>query len=358
MKEFGIIHDPVFVKRDDYSAIDRFFISMIRDERDLPFVYLTLKITFIMLPVGLAMYFTSGWMFGVLALAYFVINNFVFKGPFGLMLHCTSHRKWFKAKYELLNNYLPWVIGPFFGQSPETYYSHHIHMHHAENNLPDDLSTTMFFQRDSIREWFRYFWVFFWQGASDLVQYFWSRGRKKLSRKVAIGEGVFILMAIGLSFVDFWATFMVFILPFLLSRIIMMMGNWTQHSFIDPSDPGNPFLNSITCINHKYNHKCWNDGYHISHHQRPHMHWTEHPVYFKKTIDQYVEHKALIFDGLDFLGVFFALMRGKYDFLADHLVNVNGMFKDKEEAIALMKRRVKRFDDNWNPAPSVRPAMA
>ncbi len=358
MKTLGIIHDPVFTKRDDYSAADRFFISMIRDERDLPFVYLTLRITFIMIPVGLAMYFTSGWIFAILAVAYFYLNNFVFKGPFGLMLHCTSHRKWFKDKYEWMNHYLPWVVGPFFGQTPETYYSHHIHMHHAENNLPDDLSTTMFFQRDSFRDWFRYFWVFFWQGASDLVQYFWNRNRKKLSRKVVIGEASFILMVILLSFLNFWATFMVFILPFLLSRIIMMMGNWTQHSFIDPADPGNPYYNSITCINHKYNHKCWNDGYHISHHQRPHMHWTEHPLYFRKTIDQYAEHKALIFDGLDFLGVFFALMRGKYEFLADHVVNVNGMFKDREEAISLMKKRVKRFDKSWSPSQAPQPAVA
>lgn len=350
MKELVTISDPVFVPRDDYSSLDRFFLSFIRDERDLPFIYLTLKITFIMLPIGLAMYFTSGWPFAVLAIAYFIVNNFVFKGPFGLMLHCTSHRKWFKSNYEWLNKYLPWVIGPFFGQSPETYYSHHIHMHHSENNLPDDLSSTMFYQRDSFKDWFRYFWDFFWNAIIDLIKYFISRDRRKLARKVAIGEYVFLGVVIALCVVDFWATFMVFILPFLLSRIVMMMGNWSQHSFVDPADPGNPYYNSITCINHKYNHKCWNDGYHISHHQRPHMHWTEHPIYFRKTIDGYVKHQALIFDGLDFLGVFFHLMRGRYDVLADHLVNVDGMFSSKEEAIAVMKRRTRRFADNWEPS--------
>ena len=62
-----------------------------------------------------------------------------------------------------------------------------------------------------------------------------------------------------------------------------MMGNWTQHAFVDGEDPGNAYKNSITCINVKYNKKCWNDGYHISHHIRPAMHWTEHPTFFQKT---------------------------------------------------------------------------
>ncbi|MCB0376504.1 MAG: hypothetical protein KDD04_11340, partial [Sinomicrobium sp.] len=69
MKKLATIHDPVFVGRDDYSKLDLIFLSLIRDERDLPFVYLSLRITGIMIPIGLAMYFTSGWMFWGLAIA-------------------------------------------------------------------------------------------------------------------------------------------------------------------------------------------------------------------------------------------------------------------------------------------------
>jgi hypothetical protein len=132
----------------------------------------------------------------------------------------------------------------------------------------------------------------------------------------------------------------------------MMMGNFSQHSFIDPTDPGNPFKNSITCINHKYNHKCWNDGYHISHHQRPHMHWTEHPIYFNKTIDQYRDNRALVFDGLDFMLVFFNLMFKNYDKLADHIVNIDGAFADREDIIATLKERTRKFPADWQPAPA------
>ena len=346
MKSLGVITDPIFTPRDKYSAINRFFLSLINDERDLPFVHLTLKLTFIMIPVGLSLFFIKiDWLWYLMAIAFFYMNNFIFKGSFGLMLHCTSHRKWFKREYEFMNHYLPWVVGPFFGQTPETYYTHHIHMHHAENNLDEDISTTMFYQRDSFKDWFAYFVNFFFQGLMQLIEYFKMRNRSKLARRALRGEVCYILMVIILSFINFWATFNLFILTFLISRFIMMLGNFTQHAFVDQDDPANPYKNSITCINVKYNHKAWNDGYHISHHIKPHMHWTEHPVYFKKTLEDYKKHKAIIFDGIDFLPTFFYLMTRNYEKLADHIVNLDGeMFTSREDAIAHMKSRTQKFD--------------
>jgi fatty acid desaturase len=135
----------------------------------------------------------------------------------------------------------------------------------------------------------------------------------------------------------------VFILPLFIYRIIAMMGNWTQHAFVDVNDPGNAYKNSITCINVKYNKKCWNDGYHISHHVRPAMHWTEHPGFFQKTIDKYAQNQAIIFDGLDFLQIFFLLMRKRYDKLAQNMVNLNGTFADDADAIALLRHRTRRI---------------
>lgn len=346
MRQLPVLTDPVFQRKDQYTAFDRFWLNMIRDERDLPFIYLTLQISFTMIPLGIALYFIDGWLWWAVAVVYFLLNNFRFKGPFGLMLHCTSHRTWFKKEYSAFNLYLPWIVGPFFGQSPETYYSHHIHMHHAENNLPDDLSTTMFYQRDSFKDWLKYFGVFFFDGVRSLAVYFFRRNRTRLMNKVWSGEVIFIAFCILMSFVSFKATFWTFVLPFLISRVIMMLGNWTQHAFIDLDDPGNPFKNSITCINVHYNHKCWNDGYHISHHQKPHMHWTEHPVYFMKTIDDYAKNKAIIFDGLDFLQIFFLLMNKKYEKLADHMVNLNNTFGSTEEAIAHMKSRTRKIVRN------------
>jgi fatty acid desaturase len=343
MKVLTAITDPTYDATKSKSELDKFFIRLLRDERDLPFVCLTLKITFTLVPLGVLLYFpfVNGLVWWLMAAVYFFLNNFYFKGPFGLMFHCTSHRIWFKKKYNALNYYLPWFIGPFFGQTPETYFSHHIGMHHLENNLPDDKSTTMPYQRDSIFGFIRYFSNFFFLGLIELSQYFYRKNRRKLMYKSIFGEFSFILMCIGLCFVSWEATLVVFILPFVISRIIMMLGNFAQHAFVDANDPGNDYRNSITCINTSYNHKCWNDGYHISHHEKPAMHWTEHPVYFQQTIDKYKANEAIVFDGIHFLHVFFYLMRKRYDLLAKNYVNLDNRFSNDEEVVAFLKSRTK-----------------
>lgn len=345
MRSFPQISDPVF-NLTPYNTFDRFWLKRIRDERDLPFVYLTLKITFIMVLSGILLYmpFIQGWLWWVIAAVYFYVNNFVFKGPFGLMLHCTSHRPWFKKEYNSANYYLPWVIGPFFGQTPNTYASHHLGMHHRENNLETDLSSTMHYQRDSLLGFLQYFTKFFFLGIITLSMYFNNHNQIKLRNRIIRGELIFIFMCIGLSFISWQATLWVFIMPFLISRLIMMLGNWAQHSFIEKDDPGNSYKNSITCINVKYNHKCWNDGYHISHHIKPALHWTMHPDHLQSNLQEYEENKAIVFDKLDFLLVWYYLMRKNYKKLADHLVNINNMFPSEKEAITMLKSRTTKFE--------------
>lgn len=345
MKQLTGITDPIYIKPKEFSATDKFFLKYIRDERDLPFAYLTLKITLTLLPAGILLYmpFITGWVWWAVAIVYAYFNNFAYKGPFGLMLHCTSHRAFFKKEYNFLNNYLPWVIAPFFGHSPETYYTHHIGMHHAENNLEDDESSTMPFKRDSLKDFGVYFGTFLFSGIYHLAAYFFRKKRQRLLYRSVRGELVFILFCIALSFVNFAATLWVFIIPFFLYRLVAMMGNWAQHAFIDPRDPGNDYKNSITCINTKYNLKCWNDGYHISHHEKQSMHWTEHPVHFRKTLDNYVKNDAIVFDGIHFLHVFFWLMRKRYDLLAKNFVNLGDRFASDEEVIAFLKSRTEKI---------------
>ncbi|HHP7240717.1 MAG TPA: fatty acid desaturase family protein [Cyclobacteriaceae bacterium] len=347
MKDFPAeITDPTFDKNQSYSRLDKFFISKIRDERDLPFVYLTLKISTIMIPLAILLYmpFISGWLWWGIAAAHFYVSNFMFKGPFGLMLHCTSHRPWFKKQTKFMNSYLPWFAGLFFGQTPETYKSHHIGMHHKENNLNEDESSTMQYQRDGMKDFHRYFADFITMGVIKVAQYFHFRRIFKLRDKVIRGEIFFYLLCIGLSFVNFAATFFVFILPWIISRYIMMLGNFTQHAFVDYRDPGNSYKNSITVINENYNHKCWNDGYHISHHIKPSMHWTEHPNHLLENLDEYADNKALVFEGINFIHIWYYLMRRDYNKLVANLVNINDTFSSDEEAIALMKLRTRKID--------------
>lgn len=338
------ITDPGSVKQPG-SVLDRFFASILRDSRDIPFAYLTLKITFTLIPLAALLYMHGipFWLWMLVAVLYQYLN-ITYKGPFGLMMHCTSHRPFFNSKYSALNHYLPWFIGPFFGQTPETYYSHHIGMHHPENNMPEDESSTMKYQRDSLGGFMHYLGTFLFAGIYHLCSYFARKGRKRLLYRSVRGELLFIVMCIALCFVNWQATLVVFILPFFTFRVIAMTGNWAQHAFVDASDPENPYKNSITCINTKYNVKCWNDGYHISHHIKCGMHWTEHPGYFRETLPEYVANDAIVFDGIHFLHVFVYLMGGRYDLLAKHFVNIGNRYSSDEEVIAMLRSRTEKID--------------
>ena len=348
MKQLSIIKDPVFIQPERYSATDRLFLKLLKDPRDLPFAYLTMRISLTLIPLGILLYmpFLTGVTWWIVALGYAYLNNFVFKGPFGLMLHCTSHRILFKKKYGYLNNYLPWIVAPFFGHSPDTYFSHHIGMHHAENNMEEDESSTMPFQRDSFKDFMKYFITFLFMGVYNLAAYFHHKKRKRLFYRTVRGELIFIAFCIAMCFVNFMATLWVFIIPFFLYRLIAMMGNWAQHAFIDPAHPNNEYKNSITCINTKYNVKCWNDGYHISHHEKQTMHWTEHPIHFQNTLNNYVEEKAIVFDGIHFLHVFFWLMRKRYDLLAKNFVNIGNKYGNEQEVIEFLKSRTVKIPFN------------
>ena len=237
-------------------------------------------------------------------------------------------------------NWIIWLVCPFFGHTPETYFVHHMAMHHVENNMPDDASSTMPYKRDSIRGFLHYVARFLFLGFRDTFMYLFNRKRKKLYMRLSYGEISFYLFCIGMCFLNFQATLWIFLIPFVFARVVMMLGNWAQHSFLDKEDPEDMFTSAINCINTKYNRTCWNDGYHTVHHLRPGLHYTEIPGEFLKLKDQFAEKKSFVFSDIHYLHIFIWLMTKRYDKLADNLVNINGTtFSSREEAIRLMKER-------------------
>jgi fatty acid desaturase len=237
------------------------------------------------------------------------------------------------------------VLAPFLGQTPETYFAHHMGMHHAEENLPDDLSSTMRFRRDRLADWLLYWGRFMTVGVLDLTRYFSRRGKRKLLRRVVVGEGIYWASMVVLLIVNPAATFVVFLLPLLVMRTMMMAGNWAQHAFLCPEQPENPLRASITCVGTRYNRRCFNDGYHALHHVVPRCHWTEHPAEFERNIAEYVKNDAIVLEGVDFFQVWFLLMTGNWTRLARAFVRLPGASaRTDAEVIAFLRSRVIPFD--------------
>jgi fatty acid desaturase len=332
-----VLSDPTYCGGETRNLRERVAAHFIRDVRDVPFLGLMAFLTATVVPTGVVL-FVPGWFRWWLAGAHFGLVIY-FMGPFILMLHNTSHRTLFKRPWGFMNKYIPWVLGPFFGESPETYFAHHVGMHHAENNLEDDLSSTLPYRRDSVPHFLVYFLKFFFGALVQLLGYFARKRRYSLFMRCAAGELLFFGAVGGLLFVNWRPALVVFVLPFIVTRFAMMAGNWGQHAFVDEASPANNYRNSITCINASYNRRCFNDGYHIGHHLKSTRHWTEMPVEFAANVQTYAAEKAIVFTGIDFFIVWLLLMLKRYDWLAQRMVPLGGASPSIDESVALLRSR-------------------
>ena len=342
MKVLAAITDPQYQPRPHLTAYEKFWMKFLVDERDLPFIHLLTRIHLIVVPWAFLMFtpLFQGFIWWLVFIPYAYVSQSYFKGRFGLAFHCMCHRRIFKKGYEWMHQWTTWFVCPFFGHTPETYFAHHIGMHHVENNQEDDASSTLHYRRDSFADFMKYFLRFLVAGFVETFYYFFKRKRKKLYMRLSTGELAYILFCVFMCFINLKATIMILIVPVIYGRFIMMLGNWTQHSFIDKNDPEGHFSSVYNCINNVYNQNCWNDGYHSVHHLKPAIHYTEMPGEFLKHTDKYKKHKTFIFDGIHYLHIFIYLMTKNYDKLAENLVNIDNTFQSKDEAVALLKERV------------------
>lgn len=329
----------------------RFWRSKLNDPRDVVFINLSLQMSLTLLPCAVA-FFVVGRFSWWWAVAYWVFLFVVFLDRFILMLHCTCHRPLFNRRWKMLNHYIPWVLGPLVGETPEAYFVHHMGMHHKEGNLLGDLSSTMRFQRDRFSHWLMYWGRFMTIGLGELFLYHKRRGRTKMLRRLAWGEGSFWLTSALLAgFVSLQATLVVLVIPVLVVRTLMMAGNWGQHAFVDPDEPDNDFKSSITCINTRYNRRCFNDGYHIIHHLKPALHYSEMADEFFQHQELYGAQDAIVIEGYDFFEVWVLLMLGQKKRLAKAFVQLPGARpRSQQEILDLFERRLRPFDAAGQPA--------
>lgn len=334
---------------DTTTGWARFWARYLNDPRDVVFVTTALGMFALAAPLAALLFwlrdFPPWW-----GLVYLV--PFAYLAPrYTLMLHCVSHRPLFKAQYKSLNHFIPWVLGPFYGHTPYSFFAHHMGMHHKEGNLLGDLSTTMPYQRDRLTHWLHYWGKFMLFGLPALARYHVQKGRTKILRQLLAGEASYwVTTALLAWFVSVEATALVFWTTMVIMRTAMMAGNWGQHAFIAPTAPSDDFRSSITCINTRYNRFCFNDGYHIIHHLKPALHYTEMADEFDKHRELYGQKDAIVFDGYDFFQVWLLLMIGRKDLLAKAFVRLPGApARTDEEVIALIVERMRPFDRAGQP---------
>ncbi|KAK6582532.1 hypothetical protein PZA11_004940 [Diplocarpon coronariae] len=270
-----------------------------------------------------------------------------YAGGFTLMMHNHIHNNGVLSRpYAAFDWAFPYLLEPLMGHTWDSYYYHHVKAHHVEGNGPDDLSSTIRYQRDSLRSFLAYEARFLLLCWFDLPRYFISKGKYNLAFRVTCTEMSSYAFLFFMARWQFKPTLFVLLLPFAIMRIGLMIGNWGQHALVDELEPTSDFRSSMTLIDVPSNRYCFNDGYHTSHHLNPLRHWRDHPQAFLKAKDRYSKEGALVFHNIDYLEFTFRLLTKNYMHLAKQLVPIGDQIGMSQVELAeMLRRKTKRFSE-------------
>jgi len=321
------------------QAIEDKIIPQLVNPKDIVMIRLIFNISVTIIPSAalLFWYRNPPVVLGVLHMFMILV---LYLQRFVLTLHFASHKSLFNS--HLFDLYLQYVISPFFGIPSGTYRSHHVVMHHIENNVfPYDVSSTMTYQRDNIFHflcyWFRYvsaIWI-------QLPYYAWKRQRYDLSLHTVAWCSAYIVSVSTLYQFAPGATLFVFILPFIIVSFLLMFGNWCQHIFVDPERYNDSYAITYNIINSEMNKLTYNDGYHIVHHLYSQLHWSELPNYFLKNQGKFLDNRSLTFEKVEYLEIGLYVFMGWYDKLYSYYVHLekgDQKKQSKEEFIRMIKQ--------------------
>jgi len=112
--------------------------------------------------------------------------------------------------------------------------------------------------------------------------------------------------------------------------------SYLWHAFVDPKDPTNQYVNSVTILNG--NDNIWNEDYHVVHHHSPNTHWTNSILHFEKHKDSYAKYNATIFQGIDEGNLLHLLFAQNWDAMAKHFVDLNGKMTHEEKKKLIITR--------------------
>lgn len=199
-----------------------------------------------LVPSAIYLYYNFSWIHGILHWA----MQLLCCGAFTLMKHQHIHMNGvLSLRFSVFDTLFPYLLDPMLGHTWNSYYYHHIKHHHVEGNGANDLSTTMFYDRDSAFDFACYVGRFFFFVWLELPLYFWRKGQAKYASRAAFWElSNYLTIYLLYNYVNARATLFVLILPLTVMRCGLMVGNWGQHAFVDQADPDSDYLSSITLI--------------------------------------------------------------------------------------------------------------
>ena len=332
-----------FLSHSYDRLLERLGQTILCDARDTPALRLIVSLSLTAVPIFVAQLILGKpriW----LALAFYLSLYGVKFQRFVRMFsakHLEAHRRqgYFADTYDkVFGRYVEFFLGFLYGNVPELDRTVHVRLHHRENSGPDDTTSTIGYDRTSRLHFLLYLADNTWTvlGLAPYA-YFQAKGEDENRRRMLWGITLYAAYFAALFIYDWRIGIAYALVPLLVMNFIMAMTAWVQHAFYDEERPEDYFANTVTVYDEV---NFMNEGYHLCHHHRSGLHWTEMPTHLERIREKMRDAGSLVFRDMDFMQLFLELtLLRRMDVLAEKLVPWEPM--DHAQRLALLERRTR-----------------